>query len=168
MVILTKWDLMDITEKEVYVEWHDYAYKDDLRAAELLLEKHPRNAIVLGYYAMHNMAKKYLGEVFSIKIPQEDTHSATLQAFKEKITREVTRTRIIELMNKAEEEFEIFSTPKPDLLVTMLRHGRSERVAQSYYQSQQEAARLVQSIKARQFLDTIVKPFLQIMEELDV
>ncbi len=168
MVNYTKWDLMDVTEKEVYVQWHEYAYKDDLCSAEMLSEKHPRNAIVLGYYAMHNVAKKYLGEVFSIKIPQEDTHSVTLQALKEKITREVTRTRIIELMNKAEEEFEIFSKPKPDLLVTMLRHGRSERVAQSYYQSQQEAARLAQSIKARQFLDTIVKPFLQIMQELDV
>ncbi len=148
MVIVTKWELMDITEKEVYVQWHDYAYTDDLHCAELLWEKHPRNAIVLGYYSMHNAAKKYLGEVFSIKIPQEDTHSVTLQAFKEKIIREVTRTRIIELMNKAEEEFEIFSKPKPDLLVTMLRHGRSERVAQSYYHSQQEAARQAQSIKA--------------------
>lgn len=66
---------MDITEKEIYVNWHNYAYQDDLESAEYLIEKHPRNAIVLGYYSMHNISKKYLGDVFSIKIPKDDTKS---------------------------------------------------------------------------------------------
>ena len=104
-----KWEIMDITEKEIYVKWHDYAYKDDLESAESLVEKHPRNAIVLGYYSMHNIAKKYLGDIFSIKIPKDDTHSLTLKALKEKINKEVTRKRVTELMKKAQEEYEIFS-----------------------------------------------------------
>ena len=107
---------MDITEKENYVKWHDYAYQDDLEAAELLAEKHPRNAIVLGYYSMHNIAKKYLGDVFSIKIPKDDTHSMTLKALKEKITKEATKKRVIYLMKLAQKEYEIFSKPKPELL----------------------------------------------------
>src|SRR3989338_7913473 len=98
MVIFEKsWDIMDITEKEIYVRWHDYAYRDDLESAEYLAEKHPRNAIVLGYYSMHNISKKYLGDVFSIKIPQDDTHSMTLKALKEKINNEVTKKRVVEL-----------------------------------------------------------------------
>src|SRR3989338_7529466 len=114
MVIIGKWDIMDITEKEVYVRWHDFAYQDDLESAELLTEQHPRNTIVLGYYSMHNIAKKYLGDVFSIKIPQDDTHSSTLSALKEKIEKEVTRKRVIELMKQAQDEYDIFSKPSPE------------------------------------------------------
>ena len=162
------WTIMDITEKEVYVRWHDYAYQDDLSSAEALVEKHPRNATVLGYYSMHNIAKKYLGEVYSIKISQDDTHSQTLQALKEKIAKEVTRKRVLELMKKAQEEYEIFSKPRAELLPALLRHGRSERTAHSYYQSKQKAAQPAESEKAREFIDTIVKPFIKIMKELDV
>lgn len=164
----SKWEIMDITEKEIYVKWHDFAFKDDLESGELLVEKHPRNAIVLGYYSMHNIAKKYLGDVFSIKIPQEDTHSLTLKALKEKISKEVTRKRVIELMKKAQEEYEMFSNPKPELLSALLRYGRSERASQSYYKSKQEADKKVGTEKAREFIDTIVKPFIKIMMELDM
>lgn len=164
----SKWEIMDITEKEIYVKWHDFAYKDDLESAESLVEKHPRNAIVLGYYSMHNIAKKYLGDVFSIKIPQEDTHSLTLKALKEKISKEVTRKRVVELMKKAQEEYEMFSKPKPELLSALLRYGRSERTSQSYYQSKQEADKKVGSEKSREFIDTIVKPFIKIIRELDI
>lgn len=164
----SKWEIMDITEKEIYVKWHDFAYKDDLESAESLVEKHPRNAIVLGYYSMHNIAKKYLGDVFSIKIPQEDTHSLTLKALKEKISKEATRKRVVELMKKAQEEYEMFSKPKPELLSALLRYGRSERASQSYYQSKQEADKKVGSEKSREFIDTIVKPFIKIVRELDI
>lgn len=165
---LTPWEIMDITEKEVYVRWHDFAYQDDLASAELLIEQHPRNAIVLGYYSMHNIAKKYLGDVFSIKIPHDDTHSVTLKALKEKIDKEVTRKRVIELMRQAQEEYEIFLKPKPELLSALLRHGRSERTAQSYYHSKLQAGQPAESEKAMQFIGTIVKPFISIMKELDV
>lgn len=169
MVILERtWEIMDITEKEIYVQWHDFAYQDDLACAELLIEAHPRNSIVLGYYSMHNIAKKYLGDVFSIKIPQDDTYSLTLKALKEKIEKEVTRKRIVELMNRAHEEYEVFSKPKPELLSALLRAGRSERAAHSYYQSKQGAERRAGTEKAREFIETIVKPFITIMKELDV
>ncbi len=169
MVIFERsWEIMDIAEKEIYVQWHDFAYQDDLAAAELLAELHPRNAIVLGYYSMHNIAKRYLGDVFSIKIPQDDTHSLTLKALKEKIEKEVTKKRVIELMKKAQEEYEVFSRPKPELLSALLRHGRSERAAHSYYQSKQEAEKKAGAEKAKEFIETIVKPFIAIMKELDV
>ena len=169
MVIFgTAWDIMDITEKEIYVKWHDYAYRDDLESAETLIEKHPRNAIVLGYYSMHNIAKKYLGDVFSIKIPQDDTHSLTLKALKEKIGKEVTRKRAVELMKRAQKEYEIFSMPRPELLPALLRHGRSERTSHSYYQSKEKSEKRAGSQKAKEFIETIVKPFIRIMEELDV
>tara|TARA_Y100000310_G_C20677917_1_gene814178 strand:- start:693 stop:1202 length:510 start_codon:yes stop_codon:yes gene_type:complete len=169
MVILNKsWDIMDITEKEIYVKWHDYAYQDDLESAERLVEKHSRNAIILDYYSMHNIAKKYLGDVFSIKISQDDTHSETLRALKEKINKEVARQRVLELMKKAQEEFEIFSKPKPELLSALYRHGKSERAAHSYYQSRQRAEDQTGSEKAKGFINTIVKPFIKIMRELDV
>jgi hypothetical protein len=137
-------------------------------SAEALAKEHPRNAIVLGYYAMHNIAKKYLGDVFSIKIPQDDTHSMTLKALKEKIAKEVTRKQIIELMRKAQEEYEIFSRPKPELLSALYRHGKSERASHSYYHSQRKAEKKAGSEKAQEFIDTIVKPFIKIMKELDV
>ena len=168
MVIFSTWELMDITEKEIYVKWHDFAYQDDLSSAELLVEAHPRNAIVLGYYFMHNMAKKYLGDVFSIKIPQDDTHSLTLKALKEKIDKEVTRKRAIELMKLAQDEYEMFSKPQPELLPSLLKYGRSERVAQSYYKSKEGSSRPIDIQKAREFIETIVKPFIKIMGELDV
>lgn len=162
------WEIMDITEKEVYVQWHDYAYQDDLESAESLIETHPRNAIVLGYYSMHNIAKKYLGDVFSIKIPHDDAHSSTLKALKEKINKEVTKKRVIELMKEAQEEYEIFSKPKPELLSTLLRYGKSERASHSYYQSKQEAEKRAGSQKANDFIENIVKPFIKIMRELDI
>ncbi len=162
------WEIMDITEKEIYVRWHEQAYRDDWVSAELLIEGHPRNAIVLGYYSMHNIAKKYLGDVFSIKIPHDDTHSLTLRALKEKIAKEVTRKRALELMKQAQEEYEIFSKPTPELLPILLRQGRSERAAQSYYHSKQTAEQRAESRKAREFMDTIVAPFIRIMKELDV
>ncbi len=169
MVIFEKkWEIMDITEKEVYVKWHDFAYQDDFKSSELLVEKHPRNAIVLGYYSMHNIAKKYLGDVFSIKIPQDDTHSLTLKALKEKISKEATRKRVIELMKQAQKEYEMFSQPKPELLSALLRYGKSERASHSYYQSKQESEKQVGSEKARDFINNIVKPFIKIMKELDV
>lgn len=162
------WSIMDITEKEIYVEWHNYAYQDDLESAEELIEKHPRNAIVLGYYAMHNIAKMYLGDVFSIKIPKDDTHSVTLKALKEKIAKEVTRKRVVELMKKAQEEYEIFSKPKPEMLSALYRYGKSERASNSYYHSKQKAEKRAESEKVQEFIETIVKPFIQIMKELDV
>lgn len=168
MVIFHEWEIMDITEKEIYVKWHDFAYKDDLESAELLIGEHPRNAIILGYYSMHNIAKKYLGDVFSIKIPQEDTHSITLKALKEKIQKEVTRKRVIELMKKAQKEYEVFSKPKPELLSALLRYGRSERASHSYYQSKKEAEKKAGSEKAKDFINNIVKPFIKIMMELDI
>jgi len=168
VIIERRWEIMDITEKEVYVKWHDYAYQDDLESAKSLIEKHPRNAIVLGYYSMHNIAKKYLGDVFSIKIPKDDTHSSTLKALKEKISNPVTRKRIIELMKQAQEEYELFSKPKPELLSALLRHGKSERSSHSYYQSKQEAEKRAGSDKARDFIENIVEPFIKIMNELDV
>jgi len=164
----SKWDLMDVTEKGVYVQWHDYAYQDDLESAEILIEKHPRNSIVLGYYSMHNIAKKYLGDVYSIKIPHDDAHSMTLKALKEKINKESTRKRVIVLMKEAQKEFEIFSTPKPEILSYLLRFGKSERSSQSYYHSKQKAEQKIETEKARTFLDTIVKPFIKIMKELDI
>lgn len=117
---------------------------------------------------MHNIAKKYLGDVFSIKIPKDDTHSLTLKALKEKIRNEVTRKRVIELMKQAQEEYEIFSKPKPELLSALLRHGRSERSSHSYYHSKQKSEKKVESEKAGDFIDNIVKPFIKIMKELDV
>lgn len=171
MVILNKtWEIMDITEKENYVKWHNYAYQDDLEAAELLVEKHPRNAIVLSYYSMHNIAKKYLGDVFSIKIPRDDTHSMTLKALKEKVTKEATKRRVIELMKLAQKEYEIFSKPKPELLSMLLRYGKSERSTQSYYHSPQRSKTYdsLGSEKAKDFLNKIVKPFIKIMKELDI
>jgi len=161
-------ELMDMPEKEIYVKWHSFAYQDDLSSAELLVETHPRNAIVLGYYAMHNIAKKYLGEVFSIKIPQDDTHSLTLKALKEKINKEATKKRAIELMKLAQDEYEMFSKPHPELLSGLLRYGRSERVAQSYYKSAEESSQQINIKKSREFIDTIVKPFIKIMSELDI
>ena len=169
MVILEKyWEVMDITEKEIYVKWHEYAYKDDLESAEMLIEKHPRNAIVLGYYSMHNVAKKYLGDVFSIKMPKDDTHSSTIKALKEKITKPSTQKRVIELMKEAQKEYEIFSRPKAEILSYLLRYGKSERSAHSYYRSKQTAEKVTESKNAREFIDSIVKPFIVIMEGLDI
>lgn len=168
VIIEKKWELMDIIEKEIYVKWHDYAYQDDLESAKSLIEKHPRNAIVLGYYSMHNIAKMYLGDVFSIKIPKDDTHSLTLKALKGKISNEITRKRIVELMKKAQEEYELFSKPKPELLSALLRHGKSERSSHSYYQSKQEAEKRAGIDKARDFIENIVKPFIRIMKDMDV
>jgi len=168
VIIGNVWEVMDITEKEIYVKWHEYAYKDDLESAELLIEKHPRNSVVLGYYSMHNVAKKYLGDVYSIKISKDDTHSSTLRALKEKITKPSTQKRVIELMKEAQKEYEIFSKPKTEILSYLLRYGKSERSSHSYYHSKQKAQQTIEIHKAREFIDTIVKPFIRIMEELDI
>ncbi len=54
------------------------------------------------------------------------------------------------------------------MLSLLYRHGRSERASHSYYQSKQGAEKRTESEKAREFITTIVKPFITIMKELDV
>ena len=69
-----QWQQLLLTERDKWLNFHKKAYKDDLEAAKLLLLKHPRWSIIADYYAMHDLAKYYLGKTHNIKISSPDIH----------------------------------------------------------------------------------------------
>jgi len=69
-----QWQQLLLTERDKWLNFHKKAYKDDLEAANLLLLKHPRWSIIADYYAMHDLAKYYLGKTHNIKISSPDIH----------------------------------------------------------------------------------------------
>jgi len=108
------------TEREDYLRFFEHTYKDNIKAAKNNLEKHPRWAIIAGYYAMHDLAKLFLAKQFSLKISEKRVHLATIIALKQVLEEENTKARLLDLLKKAENIFSVNIT-------RYLVKGRKER-----------------------------------------
>ena len=136
------------SEKEDYFEYLQFTYKDNLNASEFNLIKFPRWSIISGYYAMHDLAKLFLGKKFELKLSSPNVHAATIQALREL----VKRKDIIKYMEEAESYFELHRS---------LIKGREEREKTQYY-SLNKANINIQ--RATYFFENIVLPFVKILE----
>lgn len=144
------------TEKKDYISFFSTTYKDNLKAAYDNLEKHPRWAIVAGYYAMHDLAKLFLAKKFGLKINKR-VHTAVIIALKELLKEKESSERVITFLEKAEE---IFNTS----IVRYLEKGKREREKVQYYTGKFDFNLL--KTNASYFLHNIAEPFIKIMEGL--
>jgi len=150
-------------EREIWVSFHEFAYKDDLNLAEKILNEHPRWAIIIGYYAMHDIAKLYLGKVHNIKISGREVHKQTIDALKSVIKDKKEKERITKLLEIAEKEIREI---QPDLIPYLLITGKKERGKAQYYSSRVLTKNIAYKRKTIWFINKIVKVFIKIMEKL--
>jgi hypothetical protein len=88
------------TEKERYLNFFSNSYKENLEHCKYNLEKYPRWSIISGYYSMHDLAKLFLADKFSIKI-ELNVHQTTIDILKELIKDK----QIIDMLNIGYSEF---------------------------------------------------------------
>ncbi len=150
-------------ERKVWIEFHEFAYKDDFRLAEKIIKDHPRWAIICSYYAMHDAAKLYLGKIHNIKISYHEAHRETIDELKNVLSQKEEKDKIIGLLEKAEDEI---AGVEPDSVPYLLLTGKKERGKAQYYSEHVSSKNMDYSKKALWFIANIAEPFIKIMEGL--
>ncbi len=150
-------------ERNVWIEFHEFAYKDDFKLAEKIIKDHPRWAIICSYYAMHDAAKLYLGKIHNVKISGAETHRQTIDELKNVLEQKDEKEKIIKLLEKAEDEINGID---PDSVPYLLLTGKKERGKAQYYSERASSKNIDYSKKALWFIANIAEPFIKIMEGL--
>lgn len=156
---------LELNERESWINFHRLVYKEDLEHANANLLKFPRWSIISAYYAMHDIAKLYIGKIHNRRVTGERIHKKVIEALKFLVKNQEQREKIIKLLQDAEITFFDSLRLKEDVLPLMLRKGRQERGKAQYYSSDPKLSE-INSQKAAYFIDNIVKPFIQIMEAM--
>lgn len=160
------WQLLPETEKEDYLKFHRNSFREDIAHAEATASKFPRWSIISGYYAMHDVTKLFLAKEFGIKIVGQNTHGKTIQAITELINDPKLKSNIIFHLAKAKGIFFNAARLKEKTIPLLLKKGREERVKSQYYTQDFTSPASASAAKALYFLDTIVKPYIALMESL--
>ena|SRR3989344_6216585 len=148
-------------EREIWISFHEFAYKDDLKLSKELIEKHPRWSIISGYYAMHDITKLYLGKIHNIKISGFNVHKQVIDSLKDVL--KLDDKKLIELLENAENEIKGLGIEDiPYLLV----EGKKERAKVQYYFSNVFSDNKEYVKKAKEFFEELVVVFVKIMEDL--
>lgn len=150
-------------ERKIWMAFHEFAYKDDIGLAKKIIEEHPRWAIICSYYAMHDIAKLYLGKIHNIKISGPETHRQTIDEMKRVLEQKEEKERIIKLLEDAENEIEEID---PGYIPYMLITGKKERGKAQYYSEKSSSKNIDYTRKVLWFIENIAKPFIKIMEKL--
>jgi len=108
------------TERERYLDFFSNSYKENLEHCKYVIEKYPRWSIISGYYAMHDIAKLFLADKFSIKV-EFNVHQVTIEILKELIKDK----QIMGLLNIGYNEF--------IKLLNDLATARKQRTKAQYY-----------------------------------
>lgn len=157
---------MSPAERENYLVFHRLAYKDDLTVAEFLALKSPRWSVIAGYYAMHDITKLFLADAFAVKITSPEIHEKAIIAIGEKVKDENTKEKLIALLKDAKGIYLNVERLKERILPELLRKGKQERGKSQYYTEDYSKAKEASSQKSLYFLDSFVKPYISIIEEL--
>ena len=154
-------DLNEV-EREIWIKFHEFAYKDDLELSKKIKNTNPRWSIISGYYAMHDIAKLYLGKIHNIKILGENVHKQTIDNLKVVLKKEESN-KIFELLRSAEVEIkEIGVEQIPYLLLS----GKKERGKAQYYSVNALTDNVEYAKKAEWFINNIVMVFIRILKEM--
>lgn len=160
------WMGLPVTEKENYLLFHKTAYADDISTAEDNAIRHPRWAIIAGYYAMHDITKLFLAKEFSIKITSPNIHEKAIKVLEEFVHDKKLKEKLIELLKEAKEAYFNAERLKENTLSAMLKYGKAERGKTQYYSEDYSGKAGPDSQKASYFLDTIAIPYVKIIERM--
>ncbi len=108
------------TERDRYLNFFSNSYKENLEHCRYVIKKYPRWSIISGYYAMHDLAKLFLADKFSLKI-ELNVHQTTIEVLKELLKDK----KIIEMLNLGYNEF--------INLLNDLATARKQRTKAQYY-----------------------------------
>jgi ribonucleotide reductase alpha subunit len=147
--------------KQIYLDWHEEACKEDLKTADFLKGESHRWAVTAAYYAMLNITKRYLAKHHNLSI-NDRSHTAARIALAKVLEEKPEKERALALLKAAEQEFESFN-PKGKTLPSMLSAGQHKREKASYYS---HPPPLHHATDLDSFLKSTVKPFISIMERL--
>lgn len=160
------WHNLPATEKENYIIFHRIASEDDLRHAEKNALEFPRWSIISGYYCMHDLTKLFLAEKFNIKISSPEIHAKTITALEHFIKDSQMKEQLIRLLKEAKNTYYNAERLKEKTLLLLLKRGKQERGRAQYYSEDYTQTTSTNSQKAAYFLDTIVKPYTQLVQEM--
>lgn len=150
-------------EREIWINFHEFAYKDDLELCKKIINQHPRWSIISGYYAMHDITKLYLGKIHNIKISGLNTHKQTIDCLKKVLKDNENAKRIFSLLKFAEDKIEEIGLEDVPYL---LKIGKKERGRVQYYSKKVFADNKEYIEKAEKFVKDIVDVFIKIMEAM--
>jgi len=153
-VLIKEGKVSRIRELEIqrYVSFFENSYRDNLKHCEAVAGRFPRWSIISGYYAMHDITKLLLAKKFRLKIDMK-VHSTTIKVLKEVIKNKV----LVNLMEKGYSEFVY--------LANDLAGAKRERIKSQYYTGT-EFMREEYEKRSREFIGTVVKPYLEKIEAL--
>jgi len=154
------------TERNNYISFHEHSSRDNLRHAEKNMLEFPRWSVISGYYAMHDVTKLFLAKQYNIKVSAPDIHAKTIEALEACIKEEKIKRRLLELLKEAKEIYFSVERLKERVLPAMLRKGKQERGKSQYYTEDYSKTTAIDSRKASYFLETIVKPYVLLIEGL--
>lgn len=159
-----QWSDLPATEKENYVGFHKNAFEEDLRHAEKNVLEFPRWAIISGYYCMHDLTKLFLAERFNAKLSSPEIHSKAIEALEYFIKDDELKKKLLTLLKDAKDIFYSAERLKERTLPILLRRGKQERGKAQYYSEDYTKEQKVSSQKASYFLETIVKPYVELVK----
>lgn len=163
---IATWTELPATEKQNYILFHRNSFQEDLKHAEKNILEFPKWSIISGYYCMHNITKMFLAEKFNIKISSPNIHIKTVEALEYFIKDEKLKSKLIELLKGAKDVYYSAERLKEKTLPTLLKRGKQERGKAQYYSEDYTEKTIINPQKASYFLETIVIPYLKLIEGL--
>lgn len=152
-------------ERNAYLAFHRTVYKEDLALSCRLLKESPHWSIIIGYYAMHALAKLYLAEAHNLKLSgdQERSHVRVVEELQKVLCDTTEHNRVIDLLKKADDTF--CGLHHPRQIPALLEKGRQERKRAQYYTRLGSPAVFEQE-QAQEFNKKIVIVFVKLMEAM--
>lgn len=160
------WTELPATEKQNYILFHKNSFQEDLKHAEKNVLDFPKWSIISGYYCMHNITKLFLAEKFNIKISSPEIHAKTINALEHFIKDDKLKSKLIELLKEAKDVYYSTERLKEKTLPALLKRGKQERGKAQYYSEDYTEKTKINPPKASYFLETIVAPYLKLIEGL--
>ena len=161
-----RWSTLPATEKEQYVKFHKVAYEEDVKHAEKTMLEFPRWSIISGYYAMHDLTKLFLGEKFGVKLSSPEIHRKAIEALEHFVKDAELKKKLLRLLEDAEGVYYSTERLKERTLPALLKRGKQERGRAQYYSEESVSGSDINAKKASYFLQTVVKPYVEIVEKL--
>ena len=152
--LLKEGKISKISELELnrYITFFEKSYIDNLEHSKTVSITFPRWSIISGYYAMHDITKLFLAKKFRVKIELE-VHATTIKVLQELIKNK----EILSLIKRGNQEF--------INLADDLTEAKKERVKVQYYTGT-DFMKEQYAKKAQEFLETVVLPYLEKINEL--
>ncbi|MBI2144597.1 hypothetical protein HYU17_05645 [Candidatus Woesearchaeota archaeon] len=162
------WTDLPATEKSNYLIFHKNAFEEDLKHAEKNVLEFPRWSIISGYYCMHDLTKLFLAEKFNAKIASPEIHAKAIDALEHFISDGVLKNKLLGLLKEAKNIYYNAERLKERVLPALLKRGKQERGKAQYYSEDYTEKAKASSQKASYFLETIVKPYVELVRGLMV